>query len=418
MKYINKTKSFDFLLKKLRKNFTSNLNANSNTSLYIWISNVYPGIRTEDMKNFMKMSNTPKKIEYFEGKNPINCYCGPRHTGVITKDGDLYTFGTGKWGVLGHGDETSVNFDKPKLVEYFKNNNIKIKKICLGDFHSLALTTDGDLYSWGFEGDKGILGFFRRDPGALGHDTWKSCNLPKRINYFYDKGIKIKDISCSVLHSVALSTEGRLYTFGKGAFGLLGSGSTRDQKLPEEVELLKLLYQENSLNEIVKIDCADEYTGALTKGGDLYVWGKNNSGQLGVGSGTGLDMIESESYPTQVVKSNPNMNIVDFSCGENGMMIKSEDGIIYKTGWRIDYNMSEYKISRKIKTKLFFCGNSYYCIIDEDNKIYQWGNLFKDNKAELIEDMNKINSDNLNLFDKREIQSISGKFRVCGAIVK
>ena len=80
--------------------------------------------------------------------------------------------------------------------------------------------------------------------------------------------------------------------------------------------------------------------------------------------------------------------------------------------------MSEYKISKKIKTKLFFCGNSYYCIIDEENNIYQWGNLFKDGKAELIEDMNKINKDTLNLFDKREIHSISGKFRVCGAIVK
>jgi alpha-tubulin suppressor-like RCC1 family protein len=46
--------------------------------------------------------------------------------------------------------------------------------------------------------------------------------------------------------------------------------------------------KEDPNNEIVKIDCADEYTGALTKGGDLYVWGKNNQGQLGIGAGIGI----------------------------------------------------------------------------------------------------------------------------------
>lgn len=400
------------LFKVINKNFSS---SNSKSSFYLWLSNVNPGIRTDDYKNRLSMKTIPQKIDFFEGKNPVFSYCGPRHSAVITENGQLYTFGSGNWGVLGHGDEKSVPFNEPKLVEYFDKNNIKIKKVCLGDFHSIALSDTGDVYTWGFGGDKGFLGFFRRDPGALGHGNWKHYFTPKKVSYFSENNIKVKSISCGISHSVVLSEDGKVYTFGRGTFGLLGLGNNKDQPTPNKVELLDLLQKENSDNEITKIDCADEYTGALTKGGDLYVWGKNNQGQLGIGSGIGVDMTESESFPTQVYKIPKNLNIVDFDCGENGMMIKSKDNIIYKTGWRIDYNMSEYKITRKIQTKLFFCGNSYYCIIDKDNKIYQWGSLFKNSYAVPDEDMLRV--DKKVLFDNKNIIMISGKFRVCGAIV-
>ncbi len=115
-------------------------------------------------------------------------------------------------------------------------------------------------------------------------------------------------------------------------------------------------------NEIVKIDSADEFSGALTKSGKLYVWGKNDRGQLGTGEGIGIDMTESEKYPL-LVKNLNNINIVDFSCGENTMLIKDSQGLLYKTGLKIDYTPSLIEITKEIKPKLFLCGNSYYSII-------------------------------------------------------
>ncbi len=112
-------------------------------------------------------------------------------------------------------------------------------------------------------------------------------------------------------------------------------------------------------NEIVKIDSADEFSGALTKSGKLYVWGKNDRGQLGTGEGIGIDMTESEKYPL-LVKNLNNINIVDFSCGENTMLIKDSQGLLYKTGLKIDYTPSLIEITKEIKPKLFLCGNSYY----------------------------------------------------------
>lgn len=131
----------------------------SQNEMYIWLSNVSPGKRVDDYKNKLEVSNNPRKLGYFEDKNPQYIFMGPRHSGVVTERGDLYTFGGGNWGILGHGDENSIRFNSPKLVEYFSKNNIKIKKVVMGDYHTLALTEDGYLYSWGWGGKKGMMSF-------------------------------------------------------------------------------------------------------------------------------------------------------------------------------------------------------------------------------------------------------------------
>ena len=61
-----------------------------------------------------------------------------------------------------------------------------------------------------------------------------------------------------------------------------------------------LMEEEQAKWQIQKIESADEYSGALTSDQRLFVWGKNDRGQLGVGSGIGIDMVESENQPTLV----------------------------------------------------------------------------------------------------------------------
>ncbi len=176
-----------------------------------------------------------------------------------------------------------------------------------------------------------------------------------------------------------------------------------------------MFIDENPENKIIKIDCADEYTGALTKGGDLYVWGKNNQGQLGIGAGIGIDYTESEKFPSPVAKPKE-VKYIDFSCGDNCMMMLDSNHLLHKTGWRIDYVPSIFQISKTITPKMFFCGNSYYCMVDENGKIYQWGNLFKQSKTEKTDsDMSQLKDDP---FKDKEILKISGKFKLCGALVK
>ena len=58
----------------------------------------------------------PQRIEEFDALNVQKLRVGMRHSAVISSEGQLYTFGQGNWGVLGHGNEHSVNFKKPKHV--------------------------------------------------------------------------------------------------------------------------------------------------------------------------------------------------------------------------------------------------------------------------------------------------------------
>lgn len=121
-----------------------------------------PGRRSEDYKNKLQVSNHPKKLEFFDGKDPKYVYMGPRHSGVICKNGELYTFGSGNWGVLGHGDEKSIKIVEPKKVEFFSEKKISLKKVCTGDYHTIALDEEGSVYTWGFGGKPGFLGLFFR----------------------------------------------------------------------------------------------------------------------------------------------------------------------------------------------------------------------------------------------------------------
>ena len=96
--------------------------------------------------------------------------------------------------------------------------------------------------------------------------------------------------------------------------------------------------------------------------------------------------------------------------------MRDDQNLLHKTGWRIDYLPSVFQISKTVQAKLFFCGNSYYCMVDENGKIYQWGNLFKQSKTEKTDsDMSALKDDP---FEGKEIVNISGKFKICGAIVQ
>lgn len=61
-------------------------------------------------------------------------------------------FGSGNWGVLGLGNEQYVNHVSPALVPSFEMMGLKVVDCHLGDCHSIALTEDGNVWTWGYAG--------------------------------------------------------------------------------------------------------------------------------------------------------------------------------------------------------------------------------------------------------------------------
>lgn len=73
---------------------------------------------------------TPTRLDDFKN-NVSKVAMGYSHNAIITSDGGLYTFGEGKDGQLGHNDGGN-NHTKPKLVEFFTKNNLKVVDVALG----------------------------------------------------------------------------------------------------------------------------------------------------------------------------------------------------------------------------------------------------------------------------------------------
>ena len=283
-----------------------------------------------------------------------------RHSAAISGDGKLYLFGSGNWGVLGQGTETDARFDTPQLVEYFTKRDKKVVDVGLGEYHTVALTDDGSVYTWGYGGKTGFFNWmYTQEVGALGHGDKKHHFSPKKVEYFDKHGIKVKSISAGLYHTVALAQTGELYSWGRGLYGVLGNGSNQYALEPElNDELADLRKQEGK--EIAKVDSADEFTGVLMTDGSLYLWGKNDRGQLGVGSGIGIDMVESENVPVNIKVDAP---VKDFHPGTNTLLIRDVEGSVYKTGLKLDYTPRKIVLPEEFGALAgMTCGRRHYVL--------------------------------------------------------
>ena len=99
----------------------------------------------------------PQRVTAFDDLNVQTLKIGTRHSAVLSEDGMLYTFGYGNWGLLGHGNEEDIRFDQPKIVAKFEQLGLKVIDVALGDYHTLALTEDGNVWTWGYAGKKGMF---------------------------------------------------------------------------------------------------------------------------------------------------------------------------------------------------------------------------------------------------------------------
>lgn len=120
---------------------------------------------------------------------------------------------------------------------------------------------------WG-NGDYGRLGL-----GSL-DSQWKPA--PLRSSAFGDQSPEA--IACGGAHTLFLTGSGRLYATGLNDFGQLGVGDSHDLTYT-----CKPLEVTGIGKEIVRISAGYYHSCAITEDGELYMWGKNSNGQLGLG---------------------------------------------------------------------------------------------------------------------------------------
>jgi alpha-tubulin suppressor-like RCC1 family protein len=160
--------------------------------------------------------------------------------------------------------------------------------------------------------------------------------------------------------------------------------------------------------------------------GTLYVWGKNDRGQMGVGAGNGIDFVECEVTPKEVdfQEALPEKDrkepviITDVCTGSRTMLAKDSKERVYKTGLKIDYTpkLINFNHERMEKARILACGMRYYAVVDNENNIHAFGKLFKEKTDEQYDGFEIYDSDKL--FDSGKILDLTMKYEVLGALVE
>src|SRR5688572_11315016 len=167
-----------------------------------------------------------------------------RHSAALRNDGTVWVWGDGGNGQLGDGfyEDRLVPVQLPGLPP-------TVARIAAGFLHSLALTTDGSLFAWGYNGS-----------GALGDGTTTTRTTPGRV-----EGMPaLAAVAVGAGHSVGMRANGSVLTWGDNASGQLGNAALTFRSTPSVVP---------GLAGITAITAGGSVAFALTAQGTLYEWG-------------------------------------------------------------------------------------------------------------------------------------------------
>ncbi|KAG9154734.1 hypothetical protein Leryth_014229 [Lithospermum erythrorhizon] len=294
--------------------------------------------------------------------------CGKNHVVLVSKQGDVYSWGEGSGGRLGHGVEASIH--NPKLIESL--GGLKIELVACGEYHSCAISLSGEFYTWG----DGIHNF-----GLLGHETKVAHWTPKKVKGPLE-GLHVSFVSCGPWHSAVITSDGQLFTFGEGTFGALGHGDRESSSIPREVKLLKGL-------RTIRVSCGFWHSAAIVEdspmlessggslGRKLFTWGSGDEGQLGHGDN------ESRLVPYRVARLNES-SLLQVACGHNLTVALTASGQVYAMG-STDYGKlgnpeSDGKLPAKVQGKIknviieeISCGSHHVAVLSSKSEVYTWG---------------------------------------------
>jgi alpha-tubulin suppressor-like RCC1 family protein len=257
--------------------------------------------------------------------------CGGRHSAALTACGRLYVWGrngVGQLGVHARADMSAM----PIPMDGALGSSIVVQVSC-GSLHTAAVTLDGQLFAWGAN-SFGQLGL---GDAGVGNDRAE----PQRVSLASNVGAVVDDddddvlsstptrvrgVACGGGFTVALTDDG-LYAWGSNAWGTLGSGDFGDSHVPQRIDALRA-------HPIDKVSAGGNHVCAVSKAGDVFVWGADIKGQLGL-AGASLSMggRPVAALPQCLSDSFPQLrNPRALSCGWFHTVFVCNDGSVFACG--------------------------------------------------------------------------------------
>ena len=446
--------------------------------IYGWGKNSYGELGINSIENVF----LPSPIKTFQNQVISQISSGGKHTLILTKDGKVYVSGSNMFGLLANNRSEFNNeqFQKEfKNMKFFTSNNIQIINISSAEFHSLAINKDYQIFAWGgnlhskLGNNTGSIGqpvilqslFKKRivqiscgdyhscaitdngeiyswggggsyNRGQCGQGKNKDIDIPKKIDFFKINNLKAKKVSCGGYHTIVLCENGLLFGFGKGDYGQCGFGESEDSNVPKLIKFNTKLYAkyeinlndekneipnledleniennfENDLNNIINIidiKCGGDHSMFLSNTGRVYTCGHGYTGQLGLGNNKNINK------PT-IVMSLTNKTVKKIAAGWSHSLVLTDEGNVYvcgcgkygELGLKLNDYSNRYKfclvknLCKMNVVDIFAGGHHSWCLVDN---IYPIKNNFvkplplkKTNFNFNINNNSKISDNNVN----------------------
>mmetsp|Transcript_4439 Transcript_4439/g.6551 ORF Transcript_4439/g.6551 Transcript_4439/m.6551 type:complete len:289 (-) Transcript_4439:953-1819(-) len=240
----------------------------------------------------------------------------------------VYVYGSGECEQLGLGDDAPVEIKKPRKISLFELGPFPAKsivKLACGGAHSVALASDGSVYTWGCN-----------DEAALGRSGAENQAL--RVDGALD--IPATDVSAGDSHTIAYNTE-QNKIFYWGCYRNATSGKT-STKVHKPVQIGTELFDASTKTRVKKVASGSHHTLALTACGKVFGWGDADSGKIG-------RMLNTRNKDHQALKMEKvaAKNAVDIFCGNNHSFYLNEKHHVFAWGMN---NHGQLGIGNKFNT--------------------------------------------------------------------
>lgn len=223
----------------------------------------------------------PKVLEGLQGIRVVQVDAGAAFGAALSQEGHVFTWGDPSHSQLGRGYDPGIH--DPMIVQDLADAGVKITKIRCGFGHLMMIDEKGEV--WGSGKLQGLgLGIGRLEDypkNRVSEYYYEPGGFPINVASIYriahpgkDWIGKVVDLACGINCTAFLTDDGKLYTCGRGASGVLGHANFDDVYFPKHLDVF-------DGEKIVHVAAKYHHMVAITESGRVFTWGLGNDGQCG-----------------------------------------------------------------------------------------------------------------------------------------
>ncbi len=226
-----------------------------------------------DLGQISYTTDWTKTMDFLVDESVKEIVFGDTFTVLTTTENRVFTFGDNYHGELGNGDVFHSDFPEEITGNFALDFDETIDVVSAGRMHAVLLTSESRIYTWGYNSH-----------GQLGDGTLIDSNLPIDItdNFNLDSGEKITMVYAVDNRSFAITSANNVFAWGNNERGELGDNSLYSQQLPVNITNNFALEDDDYVEYLV---LGKIHSMAVTSTGKIFTWGNNYHGQLGDGTG-------------------------------------------------------------------------------------------------------------------------------------